>query len=299
MENYILTCCSTVDLTVEHLKNNNIPFACFHYTIDDKEFNDDMGQTQSSEAFYQAMLDGVLPKTSQVGIGEFCDFFRPYLENGTDILHISFSSALSGAYQSAQNAVALLKEEFPERTVYVVDSRSASAGYGMLVDMAAEQKQAGLSLEELRDWVKEQRLYLHHWFFSMDLKWYVLGGRISASAGFIGGVLGICPLLHMDEAGRLMPVSKIRTKKRAVKAMVQYMKENAENGEDYSGKCYISHSYCLEDAQAMAAAIEEAFPKLDGKVQIYNVGSVIGSHTGPGTVAFYFTGCRRDEHIEK
>ena len=136
---------------------------------------------------------------------------------------------------------------------------------------------------------------MHHWFFSTDLSTFVRGGRISKTSAVFGGILEICPLLNVDVAGRLTARSKIRTKKKVIQEIVKRMETYAENGLDYSGKCYISNSACLEDAQAVAALIEERFTKLDGKVQIYNVGTTIGSHTGPGTVALFFWGAKRED----
>ena len=156
-------------------------------------------------------------------------------------------------------------------------------------------RDTGLSAKELADWVKENRLKLHHWFFSTDLSSYVRGGRISKTAAFFGGVLQICPLLNMDNLGRLIPRNKIRTKKNVIREIVARMVEHAENGTAYDGKCFISMSACREDAEAVAALVEEKFPKLNGKVLINNIGGLIGAHTGPGTVALFFWG---DERVD-
>jgi len=150
-----------------------------------------------------------------------------------------------------------------------------------------------MSAEELANWLEENKLKMHHWFFSTDLSTFVRGGRISKTSAVFGGLLEICPLLNMDNLGRLIPRSKIRTKKRVIVEIEKRMEQYAENGLDYNGKCYISNSACLEDAQAVAKLVEEHFPKLDGKVEIYNVGTTIGSHTGPGTVALFFWGSER------
>lgn len=151
----------------------------------------------------------------------------------------------------------------------------------------------GKTLEEVYDFAMKNRLKVHHWFFSTDLTFYVRGGRISKASGAIGGLLGICPLLNMDNEGRLIPRFKIRTKKKVIKKIVDQMEENAEGGLSYSGKCYISQSACYDDARAVADLIEERFPNLNGKVEINNIGTTIGSHTGPGTVALFFWGKER------
>jgi DegV family protein with EDD domain len=161
------------------------------------------------------------------------------------------------------------------------------------MDRLADLRDEGKSMEEIYDWAIAHRLYLQHWFFSTDLTFYIKGGRISKAAGLIGGVLNICPLLNVDNNGKLIPRFKIRTKKKVIRTIVDKMEEYAENGLDYSGKCYISQSDCYEDARQVADLIEARFPKLNGKVEINSVGTTIGSHTGPGTVALFFWGSER------
>ena len=163
------------------------------------------------------------------------------------------------------------------------------------MDTAATKRDEGLSAEELVAWLEENRLKLHHWFFSTDLTSYVRGGRISKTAAVFGGLLEICPLLNMDNLGRLIPRNKIRTKKRVIKEIVSRMEQHVQDGYDYSGKCYISNSACYDDAKAVAELVESKFPKLNGKVEINHVGTTIGSHTGPGTVALFFWG---DERVD-
>lgn len=144
------------------------------------------------------------------------------------------------------------------------------------------------------NWAEENKRNLHHWFFSSDLTFYIKGGRISKTAGFIGSVMGICPLLNVDHEGRLIPREKIRTKKKVIRRIVEKMEENARDGLDYSGKCFLCHSACLEEAQTVAALVEEKFPRLNGKVEIFPIGATIGSHTGPGTIALFFWGGKRE-----
>jgi len=294
MESYVLSCCSTLDLTNEQLQQRNISYTCFHYFIDGEEFLYDLGKTISSEDFYQKMENGADTKTSQISIGEYQEYFEPFLKEGKDVLHVSLSSGISGSYHSAQQAADMLKEEYPDRKIYIVDSRCASSGYGLFMTALADLRDDGMNIDELRDWAEEHRLDMQHWFFSSDLRWYVKGGRVSAPAGFIGGILGICPVLYVNTEGKLIPEAKVRTKKKAIAALVDRMVQFAEGGKDYSGKVYISQSYCKEDAEACAALVEKTFPNMDGKVQIYNIGTVIGSHTGPGTVALFFWGNKKD-----
>jgi DegV family protein with EDD domain len=262
------------------------------------EYPDDLGQSMSFEDFYRKMTDGAQTKTSQVNVEEFIDFFEPFLTSGKDILHVSLSSGLSGSYNSAIIARQQLLEKYPDRRIEVVDSRGASSGYGLLMDMLADQRDKGVSLSEATAWVEENKLNIHHWFFSSDLTFYIKGGRVSKTAGFIGTLLGICPLLNMDTAGHLIPREKIRTKKKVIQEIVNKMKQCALGGAAYNQKCYISQSACYEDAEAVAWLVEEAFPDLDGKVLINNVGTVIGSHTGPGTVALFFIGDKRTDSVK-
>ncbi len=295
MNPYVLTCCSTADLSKEHFERRNIPYVCFHYNMDGVEYPDDLGQSIPFAEFYQRIADGAAPTTSQVSTGQFIDFFEPFLKQGLDILHVSLSSGLSGSVNSARIARDELLERYPERNLVVVDSLGASSGYGLLMDLAADRRDAGATLPELQAWLEENKLHLHHWFFSTDLTSYYRGGRISKTSQVFGTMLSICPLLNMDNLGRLIPRDKYRGKKRVIQEIVKRMAEHAQDGTGYSGKCFISMSACEEDARAVAELVESTFPKLNGRVLINNIGTVIGSHTGPGTVALFFLG---DERVD-
>ena len=294
MANYVLSCCSTADLSKEHFENRDIHYICFHYKLDGVDHPDDLGQTIPFEEFYKKMDEGADTVTSQVNVSEYVEYFSKFLEEGKDVLHVSLSTGISGTYNSAMNAALIARERYPERKIYIVDSLGASSGYGLLMDKLADLRDSGMSIEEVRDWTEEHKLNLHHWFFSTDLKFYIKGGRISKTAGTIGTILGICPLLNMDNEGRLIPRAKIRSKRKVIQEIVKRMEENADGGLDYSGKCYISQSACVEDAKEVARLVEERFPKLCGKVEINYVGTTIGSHTGPGTVALFFWGKKRE-----
>ena len=293
MSNYVLSCCSTADLTKEQLDRRNIRHVCFHYCIDGEEHFDDLGESMSYDEFYARMAAGASTRTSQVNISEYVAYFSEFMEQGLDVVHICLSSGLSGTINSARNAALIVGERYPERKLYIVDSFAASTGYGMLVCAAADQRDKGMDAEQLAQWVTDNRLYLNHLFFSTDLSCYVRGGRISKAAAVFGGMLEICPLLYMDEGGHLVMHSKVRTKRKVMRMIVQRMAELAENGENYAGKCFLSHAGCIEDAKNVAAMIQERFPKLDGDVTINSVGTCIGSHTGPGTIAIYFWGRKR------
>ena len=295
MSDFILSCCSTADLSQRHFDERDIHYICFHFYLDGKPYADDLGRSIPFADFYQAMANGAETKTSQINEGEFVDYFTPFLEQGKDILHVCLSSGISGVYNSAVLARETLKEKYPERKIYIVDSLGASSGYGLLMDTLADLRDGGMDIDTLHEWVETHKLEMHHWFFSTDLTFYVKGGRISKAAGWFGTALKICPLLNMDNLGRLIPREKIRTKKKVIARIVEQMQAHVKNGADYNGKCFISQSACAEDAKAVAELVEAAFPKLNGKVLINSIGTVIGSHTGPGTVALFFWGDKRTE----
>ncbi len=297
MSDYVITCCSTADLSKEHFQKRNIPYVCFHYNMNGAQYPDDLGETMPFEEFYKYIGQGVASTTAQVNVEQFTEFFEPYLKQGKDILHVSLSSGLSGSFNSAGIARGELLEKYPERRIELVDSLGASSGYGLLMELLADRRDAGMPFDELHAWAENNKLTIHHWFFSSDLSAYIRGGRISKTAGVFGQMLGICPLLNMDAAGHLIPREKIRSKKRVINEMVERMKQHAVGGLEYSGKCFISNSACYEDTRAVADIIEATFKKLDGKVDINWVGTVIGSHTGCGTVALFFVGDERTDIV--
>ncbi len=293
MAEYILSCCSTADLPKGHFDRRDISYICFHFELDGVQYLDDLGKSIPFDQFYAAMAQGADTKTSQINVDEFITYFEPFLKNGKDILHLSLSSGISGVLNSAMVARETLLEQYPDRKIYILDSLAASSGYGLLMDKLADLRDEGKDIDEVYHWAKENRLKLNHWFFSTDLTFYIKGGRISKASGFIGGMLNICPLLNVNRLGQLIPRYKIRTKRKVIQTVVDKMEECIEEGRDYNGKCYISQSACYEDAKAVADLIEARFPRLDGKVLINSIGTTIGSHTGPGTVAVFFWGKER------
>lgn len=297
MQNFVLTCCSTADMPLEFFDGRKIPFACFHFNIDGKEYLDDLGKSITFEEFYKQIKEGAAPITSQPNAEEYIDIFEPYLKDGKNILHISLSSGLSGGYNSACVARDILMEKYKDGKLYIVDSLGASSGYGLLVTTACDMRDEGKSIDEAVEWLESNKLSLHHWFFSTDLTSYYRGGRISKTSATIGTILQICPLLNMNFEGKLIPREKYMGEKRVIKEIVKKMEQHAKDGIDYSGRCYISHSSCYQYGRQVADLVEEKFPKLDGKVMINSVGTVIGSHTGPGTVALFFFGSMRSSEV--
>ena len=295
MADYILSCCSTADLSREHFEKRDIKYLCFHFYLDGEHYYDDLGQSIPFDKFYQAMVDGADTKTSQLNVEEYTEYFEGFLKEGKDVVHVTLSSGLSGAYNSARIAAEDLREKYPERELYVVDSLGAASGFGLIMDKAADLRDSGMSAKELAEWIEKNRLRMHHWFFSTDLTFYVKGGRVSKVSGWFGTALKICPLLNMDLNGKLVARQKVRTKPRVIEEIVKKMEEFADGGNAYTDKCYICHSACEDDAKAVAALIEEKFPNLNGKVLINRIGTTIGSHTGPGTVAVFFWGQERND----
>lgn len=295
MSDFILSCCSTADMPKSFFEERNVAYVCFHFNMDGKDYPDDLGESMPFPEFYKRIEEGAQPTTSQVNVDEFTNFFEPFLKEGKDILHVSLSSGLSGSFNSASIAARDLMEKYPERTIKVVDSLGASSGFGVLMTYLADIRDEGKSLTEVYDWAEKNKLRVHHWFFSTDLTSYKRGGRISATSAMVGTLLGICPLLNMDNEGHLIPRKKIRTKKKVIEELVNMMKEHVEDGPDYKGYCYISNSACEEDAEKVRDLVEAYCPNLKGKVLINSIGTVIGSHTGPGTVALFFLG---DERVD-
>lgn len=293
MENYTITCCSTADMSRQFMEDNRVPYVMFHYQIDGKDYPDDLYSSISPSAFYKQIADGAQPVTSQVNVEEYRALFEPVLQQGRDVLHLALSSGISGTVNSANLAKSQLEEAYPGRRVIVIDSLAASSGFGLLLTQALENQKKGMGLEENAAWLEQNKLRLHHWFFTTDLTSFIRGGRVSKVAGFFGQTLNICPLLNVNSEGKLIPRTKHRGKKQVMRAMIKQMEEHARGGHDYDGKCYISHSDRREDAEAVAKTVEELFPKLDGRVLINDIGTVIGSHTGPGTVALFFWGDER------
>ena len=296
MNKYLLSCCSTSDLNVKHYKDRGIRYICFHYFLDGIEHKDDFGETLPISEFYKKMEQGAMTKTSQLNAQDYYNYFENLINEGyKEILHLTLSSGISGTINSAKIAVNMINEKYKDVKIYIVDSLAASSGYGLLMDKLADLRDEGKSIEEVRDWAENNRLSINHWFFSTDLKYFVRGGRISRTSGFFGNMLHVCPLLNVNDEGKLIPREKIIGKKKVINAIVQKMIENAKDGKDYNDYCYISHSAVFEDAKAVKDKVEEAFPNLKGKVEIFDIGTTIGSHTGPGTVALFFVGKERSK----
>lgn len=290
---FILSSESTVDLPYSYMESRNIPVLFYKYRIDDQEYVDDMGRSSDARPFfYEQLAAGHLPRTSQMNVVEYEEHLEPLLQQG-DVLHIAFTSGQSGSVQNAFLAAQLLREKYPQRKLIVIDSLCSSSGFGLLVDYAADLRDEGRSLEETADWVLANRNRVHHQFFSSNMTQFRRTGRVSGATAAMATILSICPVMHLDDAGRIVAYDKARGKKNAVRRTVDAMAEHAQNGVEYDGKCFVCHSQCPEDAQQLIGELELRFPKLKGRIRLYDIGTIIASHSGPGTVAVFFLGDER------
>lgn len=290
MGNYQIITDSTADLTPELIRELQVQVIPLCYMMDGKTYHNIPGGGEMDDpTFYGKLRRGTMSTTTQVNSEEFIQVFTPLLQEGRDILYIAFSSGLSGTYQSAMLAREELLERFPDRRLEVFDSLCASMGEGLFVYHAAKLQQEGKTMDEVLTWLKENVLRLCHWFTVNDLNHLKRGGRVSTATALVGTMLGIKPVLHVDNEGHLIPVSKIRGRKASLDALVKRMEETAL--DPASQMVFISHGDCLEDANYLERQIRERMGVQ--QVKIGYIGPVIGAHSGPGTVALFFLGKER------
>ena len=290
MAEYIISTCSTADIPEETFNQYDIVCVPFNFYIDDVPYKDDLGKSISNEEFYERLDKGADVKSSQVSVGEYTEIFEKYLKEGKDILHLALDTGISGTYQSAMIAKQDLEEKYPDRKIIVVDTLAASGGLGMFAETVSELRAAGKTIEEAAQWAEDNKKRCHTWFCTTSLKQFIKGGRVSKTAGLVGGMLNICPVLNVNVEGKLEPRGKVKGIKKAFKALVDFMEEWTEEGTNYDQKVVVSHSGCLKDAEYTVGLLEERFPNIKGKVQITQVGTTIGCHTGRGTVVLSFWG---------
>lgn len=294
---FILSCESTVDLPYAYVSGRDIPVLFYSYMIDGTTYEDDMFRTPGAlNRFYEQIDAGALPTTAQLNAFQYEQFFEPLLEKG-DLLHICFGTGMTASYQNAVIAADALREKYPDRKIEVIDSLCSSTGYGFLVDYAADLRDDGKPLEDTAAFVLANRRRVHHQFYSTQLDMYRRSGRMSGAAATVATILNICPIMRLDDGGHIIAYSKVRGKKAAIAYTVDYMEAHAEGGRSYDQKCFICHSHCPEDAKNTLAAVEERFPQLKGKVRIYEIGTIIASHCGPGTVAVFYLGDERKPEV--
>lgn len=283
MNNYVIYTDSGCDLSQEIYTNWGTPCKklTFRFDGNDTEYAD--GDIPSAE-FYNMMRGGAVAKTAAVNVDSFAADFEEFLAQGMDILYLGFSSGLSTTYNSGRLAAAQLAEKYPDRKILTVDTLAASAGEGMLLYLAVKKKNEGATIDEVAAYIEEIKLNLSHWFTVDDLVYLKRGGRVSAAAAFFGNALGIKPVLHVDNEGHLVPVEKVRGRKTSIKTMADKYTNTAI--DPTSGPVFISHGDCIADAEALAAILKERHG-VDVEITT-NVGTVIGAHSGPGTLALFF-----------
>lgn len=288
MKTVILTdsCC---DLPISYVKENDVKVLPIRVSIDKEEFHDDLGQSLGYHEFYEKIRSGKMPTTSQVTSYNFEEAFRSEVEQGNNVLYIGFSSALSGCVNSARVAKKTIEEEFREADITVIDSLCASLGLGLLVYYAIEMRNNNKSKEEIVSWIEENKLKLNHWFTVDDLNHLQRGGRVSKAAAAFGTILSIKPIMHVDNEGRLIPLTKVKGRKKSIRILMEHMKEKVVNPQDQV--VFISHGDCEEEAIWLKKLIIEELKVKD--VLINPIGAAVGSHSGPGTMALFFIGNNR------
>lgn len=290
MRDFVLMTDSCCDLPGELAEELELEVLPLNLLIGQESFSNYLdGRQIGFKDFYDRIRKGAMPTTSAVSVGAFEDAMRAVLAQGKDILCLCFSSALSTTYQSSVIAAEAVREEFPEGKILNVDTRSASMGQGLLLWHCVQQKKAGKTIDEVRDFAEENKLRVCHWFTVDDLNHLKRGGRVSAATALFGTMLAIKPVMHMDNEGRLVPVSKARGRRASLLALVDQMEKLAVDPGQQT--VFISHGDCLEDAELVAEEIRRRFGTQD--IRINYVGPVIGSHTGCGVVSIFFVGTER------
>ena len=289
-KDYVILTDSTTDISQEIADEIDVKVWPMQFELDGltyRNFPDE--REMKSDEFYDIMRKGKMPKTSQINVVDFCEYFSEYLDKGLDVLYICFSSGLSGTYNNSLIAIEELKGRYPDRKIISVDSLAASMGEGLLVYLAAQQKKMGMGLEELAKWVEDNRLHLCHWFTVDDLHHLKRGGRVSAATAIVGSALNIKPVLHVDDEGHLINMSKVRGRKASLNAMVDQM---VETYTDQFDTVMICQGGCHDDAEYLAGEVKKRVKGVK-KIIMGNIGPVIGAHAGPGVLALFFYGDHR------
>ena len=277
---------SCSDLPLEYIKENNLHVLGFNVFFKGQEFQDDLGKTLKYKDFYEGVRSGDMPSTSQINVQSYLDAFRDYVLKDYSIIYLGFSSALSGSINSSYVAKASLLEEYPNADITIIDTKAASLGLGLIVYYANEMLKKGALKQDIIDWVESNKLKVNHWFTVDDLNHLKRGGRVSSTAAAIGTLLSIKPIMHVDDEGRLIPISKAKGRKKSLRALVDIFKERAVNPKDQI--VFISHG----DSEADALIVKKMLLEETSVTNfiINPIGPVIGSHSGPGTIALFFIG---------
>lgn len=286
MNNYIITTDTTTDLPEEYIKKHDLGIMSLTYTLEGTTYSKD--NPLDVRLFYEKMRNGSMPTTSQVNPENAKNIFLPYLKDGYDILHIAFSSGLSGSYNSTRIAAEELSEEFPDRKITIIDSLAASLGEGLLVHKAVMLKEQGADLDAVADWVEQNKLHIVHNFTVDDLFHLHRGGRVSKATAILGTMINVKPILHVDDEGHLIALSKVRGRKKSLQALVNSMEQQMGAYRSQNDIVFISHGDSLADAQYVADLVKQRFG-IESFLINY-VGPTIGAHSGPGTIALFYMG---------
>ena len=290
MSNFVILTDSSADLGDDLVRQLDVQVLPLSFTLEQQTYhNYPDNREMEPHAFYQKLRDGAVATTSAVNVSQYTEFLEPLLQAGQDVLILAFSSGLSATYNSSVIAVQELAEKYPERKLYTVDTLCASLGQGLLVYLAARERDSGKTIEEVRDWAEANKLSICHQFTVDDLHFLKRGGRISATTAVVGSMLQIKPVLHVDNEGHLINIAKARGRQASLKALVDKMEKTAIDPAHQT--VFISHGDCLEDAQTVADLVKERL----GVPEVYlnPIGPVIGAHAGPGTVALFYVGTER------
>ena len=289
MRSYVISTDSSADLSEAYLKEHQITMISLSCILNGETYNSENPITPKQ--LYDNIREGAMPTTSQVNPEQAKAAFEPLLKEGKDILHIAFSSALSGTYNSSRIAAEELMEDYPDRKIIVVDSLGASLGQGLLVYLAQEKKEQGEDMETVAKWAEENRLHMVHLFTVNDLNHLYRGGRISRTTAVVGSMLNIKPVLHVDNDGKLTAIGKVRGRKKSLQELVKLMDEKIGSYHDTCHTIFISHGDCEEDANYVAEKVKEKYQI--NTIIMNQVGATIGAHSGPGTMALFFVGDER------
>ena len=290
MSDFILSASSTVDIPREELEKENIKWIGFPYQIDGVDYIDDLGLTISLDEFYQKLDEGALATTSQITYLTYIKYFKDLLEEGKDILHMCLSSGMTGEYQQALMAKKELEEKYPDIKIYILDSLTATSCEGLLLLAMNELRKEGKPIEEVFNWAEANRIKANAVFFTSDLTYLVRGGRLSKAAGSFGNMLNICPIMEANSEGKIIVIEKIRTKKKAMKALVKKIMSRLIKDFPYKNEIFIVHTHAYDDALELKDRLEKSLEDYRCDIKIYEIGTTVGSHLGPGTVGACFWG---------
>lgn len=297
MENqkFIISCSSSVDVDEEYFSKRGVRILFYHYLIDDVEYEDIMGRNKEElHQFFESLKKGKRSFTSQIAIDQYIQYFKELLKENLPILHIELGTGMTNSTVNALKAVHAIQKEQKEARIDVIDSLCSSSGYGLLVDYALDLRDEGKSMEEIEAWLIDHRNQVHHQFFCTDLSYFKRSGRITMMTAFFGTLMKACPIMKLNKEGKIIVYNKAFGRKSAIRKTVEEVMKHIQNGKEYQGKLWINGSDVPEMVESVKEALIQASPSLKDKICVWDIGTIIGSHCGPGTVAVYFLGDERE-----